>query len=205
MRLTASGFLLLICAGTACAESGIDARAEAVITKTRTTHADYSMFAWNQVTPKDRAARDEWSAEFNKGNMHRVETPRDRLVADCAKGTGTYLNLETMNLYRGPAVAKAACGIQANSKILSASYDGVETGPFGKVERLTIHDPDNVRTYRIAPNGAIVAATIESDDGRVWLRMFAVAIDGKSPADIFSEASLFQSAVPEKYRQAPRQ
>jgi hypothetical protein len=203
LRGVALGLLVLAGAGVAGAQAAIDQRAEAVIQRTRTSHANYSLFLWNHITPDDGPARDEWSAEFNRGNLHRVETPRDRLIADCDAHTGTYFSVETKKVYKGVEIAKAACGVQANSAILSASYDGRGTGRFGRTDRITVHDPDNVRTYEVAANGALVAATIESKDGRVELKGWAVALEHESPADIFSEASLAESAVPEKYRKPP--
>jgi hypothetical protein len=104
---------------------------------------------------------------------------------------------------RGLEVAKAACGVQANSKILSASYDGRGDGRFGLADRITVRDPENLRTYEVAANGAIVGATIRSEDGRVSLKMWTVALENEAPNDIFTEESLTESAVPEKYRLAP--
>jgi hypothetical protein len=199
----ALGLLALLCAGTAQAQAAIDQRAQEVIDRTRTTRANYSLFSWNHASVKEGPVLDEWSAEFNRGNLHRVETPRDRLVADCEAHTGVHVNLQTLAVSRGLEVAKAACGVQANSKILSASYDGRGDGRFGLADRITVRDPENLRTYEVAANGAIVGATIRSEDGRVSLKMWTVALENEAPNDIFTEESLTESAVPEKYRLAP--
>jgi hypothetical protein len=55
-----------------------------VLEKTKSTRATYSVFFWNRVDPGNRPAFEEWSAEFHMGALHRVETPRDRLIADCS-------------------------------------------------------------------------------------------------------------------------
>ena len=195
--------MLAACASSAVAQQGIDPKALAIIERTRTTRADYSMFAWNHVTPSGGEPREEWSAEFNKGHFHRVETPRDRLVADCAAGTGTGVEAGTDKVFSGSFIADAACGVQANSTIVSATYDGQTEGPFGPVDLITVSDPKNVRTYQVAANGAIVGATIRSRDGHLELEMITVALQHSAPEDIYSEKSLAESAVPEKYRKPP--
>jgi len=58
------------------------------IALTRNTTATYSVFAWNIITRSNKPTEQEWSAEFHQGALHRVETPRDRIIADCAAMTG---------------------------------------------------------------------------------------------------------------------
>lgn len=174
--------------------------AEAVVALTRETRATYSVFFWNVVTKQGEPTRGEWSAEFHKGALHRVETPRDRIVADCAQGTGAYLKVQTGLIYQGPEVAKAACGIQANSKVLAMAFLGAASGPFGKTRSIRIRDPENIRTYEVASSGAIVAATIDDLESRPQLRSKAMRLFSKVPDGIFSESSLSKSAVPVQFR-----
>ena len=204
MRRSIAGLVLaVVVAGPACSQGLIDDAAQAAIDRSRETHATYSVFTWNRVSFPDANPFEEWSAEFHDGDLHRVETPRDRLIANCASQTGTHYNAVTGERVSGPSIARAACGVQANSRILSATFDGRKAGPFGVVEKITIRDPENVRTYEIMADGALVGATIELEDGTVLLDARAVAVETTVPRDIFSEESLERSAVPERYRKPP--
>jgi hypothetical protein len=88
--------------------------------------------------------------------------------------------------------------------MLSASFDGRTTGPFGSVEHITVRDPEHVRTYEIAENGAIVGATIEQEDGSILLESRAVALEATAPGDAFTQKSLERSFVAEEFRKAPK-
>jgi hypothetical protein len=191
-------------ASTACAQYSVEPSAMQIIEKTRTTRATYSVFNWNVITPPGSDPVEEWSAEFHKGTLHRVETPRDRLVANCEEMTGTHLNVANGEIIERPEIARAACGVQANSRILSAEFVGQEDSRFGTIDRIELRDPQNVRTYAIAANGAIVGSTIELKDGAVLLDSKAVAMLDTTPQDIFTVESLSKSAVPKEFRAAPR-
>ena len=65
----------------ASAQGEIDAGAAEVIDLTRTTSTTYSVYTWNRLTLPGAAPFEEWAAEFHDGHFHRVETPRDRIVA----------------------------------------------------------------------------------------------------------------------------
>lgn len=184
----------------ASAQGEVEAGAAEVIDLTRTTTATYSVYTWNRLTLPDEAPFEEWAAEFHDGHLHRVETPRDRIVADCAAGTGTYLNLVTGEEVRGPEVAKAACGVQAHATILAAREETGGRGSFGAFRRIRLRDPRNIRTYDVAPNGAIVGATIADANGKPQLASQAIAMHDRVPPNIFSEESLEFSAVPDEFR-----
>jgi hypothetical protein len=81
-----------------------------IVSRTHTTRATYAVYYWNRITPARGEASEEWSAEFNRGNWHRVETPRDRMIADCAAMKGIDLSLETGQIVSGPAVARPPAG-----------------------------------------------------------------------------------------------
>lgn len=204
-RWTASALAAVACVSSACAqENDIDPAAMSVVERTRTTDGTYSVFSWNVIThPGPEAAAEEWSAEFHSGSLHRVETPRDRLVADCERMTGTHLHVSTGEVVERPEIARAACGVQANSRILSAEFVGQEDSPFGLIDRIELNDPQNVRTYAVAANGAIVGSTIELKDGTVLLASKAVEMLEAAPQNIFTVESLSRSAVPQKFRTAP--
>ena len=204
MRLNAWAVFAVGFLGTsACAqESKIDPEAAAVIARTHETHATYSLYNW-VVLPDQRSPHEEWNAEFHDGTSHRVETPRDRLIADCAAETGTHLNVETDQITRAPGIARAACGIDSNAEILSARVLEHGDGVFGPTTTLEITDARNVRTYVIAQNGAIVAQTIADRNGKQVLTQHAVAMIDRVADDIFSEQSLASSAVAEEFRRKP--
>jgi hypothetical protein len=161
------------------------------VERTRSTTATYSLYVQTRITPPSRDPINEWAAEFHRGNLHRVETPRDRVVADCARLTGSHLNLMTGVITRGSSEAKSACGINANPDLVSGKWLGVEQSRFGPVDRLELTDSEHVRGYDVASNGALVASTIADLDGTMRLRTWATALLPTLPEqDIFSEASL---------------
>lgn len=197
---------MLATVGSSAAEPGppkaISDDARALIARTRETQATYSIVASVTLYLPDGSIVREWSAEFHDRNQHRVETPRDRIVADCAEMTGAHLNLITMKTSQNAAIARAACGVQANSKILSTRITGSRQSRFGRVDHLVVTDQENVRTYDIASDGAILGATITGKDGKKRLVMRATYYTAKTPIDIFSPSSLGRSAVPAHLRQS---
>jgi hypothetical protein len=192
--------------GNVRADASIPDDAERLISKTRTTQAVYSLYLWNRITPPDLAPTEDWSAEFHSKNMHRVETPLHRIIADCKLMTGTWLDVAKGEFTSNETVAKAACGIDANPKVLSARRTGTVVTPFGKAEGIEISDPFQIRTYAISANGALLAATISGNDKTrmLWLDNRATHFETKLPNhDIFSKSSLSRSVVAEKYRKPP--
>lgn len=203
MRLASCGVLWAIALATGACAGPLKSDADKLIAKTRETNATYSLFLWNEITHPDGKVDQEWSAEFHQGTLHRVETPRDRIVADCAAGTGIYLRVPTKEIIRGPNVAKAACGIQANSEIIESRVLSSGSGPFGPAVVVLVRDPENIRTYTVAESGALIASTIDDLESRRLITANAVALLPTAAGDIFTEASLAASAVPEKYRSKP--
>ena len=199
MRASVVGGIALALSATAFAEEPGD-DPDGIIARTRETSATYSLFSWNIITLPNLPVQEEWAAEFHKGNLHRVETPRDRIVADCLVMTGTYLRLGTGKTTEGPAVARAACGIQANSQVLESRITGSSTGRFGVTHSVLVRDPTNVRTYEVAANGALVAATIDDLESNRLLKSFAIELSPTAPEDIFTVESLSRSAVPVEFR-----
>jgi hypothetical protein len=203
MRLAVGLLLLSACLPISVAAQEIDDTAIVIIARTRATVATYSVYSWNRVTRPGEKPFEEWSAEFHKHDFHRVETPRERLIADCSSKVGVALSVETGKVVNGSSIAEAACGVQANSKIVAATNDGVRATPFGPADLITVRDPENVRTYEVLENGVIVGATIATLDGVRLLTMQAIAVSDTARDDIFSVASLDRSAVPGEFQQAP--
>ena len=112
LRFAAAAPLLLCLFDTACAsaDQGERAKVEAIIARSKLTRATYAVYFWNKMQHPDQPVVEEWSAEFNADSLHRVETPRDRVIADCAVQKGMHLSLPTGNIVTGPQVAAEACG-----------------------------------------------------------------------------------------------
>lgn len=178
-----------------------------IVSRTHTTRATYAVYYWNRITPARGEASEEWSAEFNRGNWHRVETPRDRMIADCAAMKGIDLSLETGQIVSGPAVAKAACGINANRPIRTSEYLGRLDGKLGEFDRVRLTDAGDVRTYDVSSDGVILGVTYANVDKpeNVTLTMASTGLDHALPdGDMFSPESLGRSVVPERFKAAPK-
>lgn len=179
--------------------------ARALIALTRETRATYTVVGSNIIYLPDGTEVREWAAEFHDGIHHRVETPRDRMVADCEAMTGIHFNVATVEIDEEPWVARAACGVQANSTMLSARLGGTRQTRFGPATHLVIIDETDIRTYDVAPDGALIGATITGRDGKKKLVMRAIYYAPKVADGIFSANSLGRSAVPAHLREPPKQ
>ena len=176
--------------------------ARALIALTRETRATYTVISANQVHREGEELAHEWAAEFHDGIQHRVETPRDRIVADCEAKTGTYFGVETLNVISESGVAGAACGVNDNATILAARTTGLRDTAFGPATHLIVVDDQFVRTYDVASDGAILGQTIRGRDGSLKLVSRAVYYKSSAPDGIFSIASLARTAVPENMRKS---
>jgi hypothetical protein len=178
-----------------------------IVSRTHTTQATYAVYYWNRLTPQRGEASEEWSAEFNRGNWHRVETPRDRMIADCKAMRGIDLSLETGQIVSGPAVAKAACGINANRPVRQSEYLGRIDGHLGSFDRVRLTDASDIRTYDVSGDGVILGVTYANVDkpSDVTLTMTTTGLDHALPdSDMFSPESLGRSVVPERFKAAPK-
>ena len=206
VRCFAAGWLLAAAAistPTIADEPPIGQAASDLIALTRETDTAYSVVHWNRIELSDGTVVAQWAAEFHDRNLHRVETPYDRLIADCAAMTGTRHNLVTGEMTTGAQVAREACGIQANSEILSAEIKGRRTTRFGPVTHIVIRDPEHIRTYDVADSGALLAATISDIDGKRKLTNWAVRYLPSVKGDVFSPRSLSRSVVPDDWKRRP--
>ena len=205
VKRVALWLLVAVLAGSAgnAATSAIDPEAAQLIKFTRQTKATYSAFSWNVITQPDGDLIEEWAAEFHSGSLHRVETPRERVIADCAAMTGTYLDLASGEIVSGERIAKIACGIADHLGIASAKMLPAANGRYGPVRRLAVEDGSTVRTYSIDARGLIVAEQIALPDGHVSLVMQVVAVKKTVSPRIFTVASLQRSAVPARYKVKP--
>lgn len=149
--------------------------------------------------------RDDWSAEFHSGRLHRVETPDARIVADCDAQTGAGIDLSTGERFTGRHLAQVACGINTARPIVEVSWIGAGQGRFGPVDRLRIVDETVERYYVVDGAGILVGAEIYTIGGRGCLQSEPLAVERSLPAgDLFSPESLDRSFVSERFRRAPQ-
>jgi len=180
----------------------VSPEAESVLLSTKTTTATYSLYIWNRITKPQEAPVEEGSVEFHAGDFHRVETPRDRIIADCRKLTGTYFSVETGKMIEGPQVAQAACGINTNFEILSAEIEGEVRTRLGKAKRIKLTDAQNIRVYDVSEEGVLLRSTYEENrpNGAVLIVAEGVKLDKSVPDPaMFDKASLERSYMPERF------
>lgn len=173
--------------------------ASAVLERTKTTTATYSMYLWNRVTNPGKPIFEEASAEFHKGDLHRVETPRDRIVANCRARTGFYLSVESGEIIEGSKVAAAACGINTNFPFRSIELLSDIATRFGTAQRVRAVDAENVREYDVLKNGALVRTTYTENPpgGSLLIRTHAIRLDATVPDDaMFTRESLTKRYLP---------
>jgi hypothetical protein len=178
-----------------------------VVKRSKSARATYSVYLWNRVTPPGKPATSEWSAEFNAGNLHRVETPRDRVVANCAQPGGFAISLPTGGIQQGPAVAGYACGINTDKPFLATAWKGIVHTKFGDADHVRVVDADNIRDYDVTKEGLIVGSVYAANQPgeAILLRAEAVAVLHDLPErDMFDRHSLGRSYVPERFRSEGR-
>ena len=206
-------FVLLLfsaLAGAACAkasEPAPDPRAKAAFDRTKRTQETYALYSWNWVKGSGLETGPHWSAEFHRGNLHRVETPHVRLVADCAAGTGTMLQVGSGKTESNSAIAGAACGINSNFQIRNLEWLGRKATRFGPVDMLRVVDPEDERIYAVDQTGVLVASEIFPRDkgSGSCLQQEPLAVETTLPAaDMFSAESLRNSFAAARFRSPPK-
>lgn len=205
--VAATLFVGLVGAAPAPADQSEVAKVGAIIARSKLTRATYAVYFWNRIQPPGQQTVEEWSAEFNSGSLHRVETPRDRIVADCAAPTGTYLSLSTGKVITGPQVAGVACGIDTNRQFLKVESLGRIKTHFADADRVRVTDSEHVRTYDISDDGIILRTNFQTNDAR---RLTVIDVEtfevSRSLPDtgMFDEESLKVSFVPDAFKKAPK-
>jgi len=209
IRLTALAALFACQNGAAPAtvRQSVTGKTDAVIARSKRAQVTYAIYYWNRIEHPGQRPIEEWSAEFNSANHHRVETPRDRVIADCAAHTGTYLSLATGQVVTGPQIAGVACGINTNLPFLKTEFLGRVKSRFGDADRVRVTDAQNVRTYDISDSGVILRTVFETNDSRhlTVVDVETVAIFDKLPdTAMFDAASLKRSFVPDQFKKTPK-
>lgn len=197
-----AGLLLSGCAD----QSGPKNKGQEIFDLTHSTRETYAVFNWSRVKTPGQAHFEEWGAEMHSGSLHRVETPKARLVADCGSGEGAWLELATGRVTRGPAVAAAACGISRVDPILDVRWLARVETVHGPADRIEVEDAKLIRTYDVLPSGAILRTEVadkKSGTPRVLVSDPLGYMAELPEGDVFSEASLNRSVVPSRYKSPP--
>ena len=195
LSIVATGSLFV---SAACAQDSSEA-AKVVLERTKTTTSTYSMYLWNRVTKPGASVLEEGSAEFHEGDLHRVETPRSRSVADCRLRTGAYLSVASGEIVEGPNVAAAACGINTNFPFNSVELLPDVRTKFGVAQRVRVTDNENIREYDVLQNGALVRTTYTENrpGGSLLIVTEAVRLYYTVPDDaMFTRNALTKSYLP---------
>jgi hypothetical protein len=183
-----------------------DPRAKAAFERTKRTRETYALYSWNWVKGSGFETGPHWSAEFHRGNLHRVETPHVRVVADCAAGTGTMFEVASNRTESGAAAAGAACGINSNFPIRDLEWLGRKETRFGPLDMLRLLDPADERIYAVDQAGVLVASEIfpRNKGSGSCLQQEPLAVEKALPAeDMFSEESLRKSFAAARFRSPP--
>ena len=189
------------------AEPAGDPRAVAAFERTKRTRETYALYAWNWVKVPGLETGPQWSAEFHRGDLHRVETPQVRVVADCAAGTGTMYEVASGRTASGGAAAAAACGINSNFPIRRLEWMGRRKTRFGPLDMLRVVDLADERIYAVDRAGVLVAAEVfpRVKGSGSCLQQEPLAVEKILPAeDMFSEASLRKSFAAARFGSPPK-
>lgn len=206
-RWALAAALVLSAPATAAPTPDGTTRAREVITRTKTTRATYAIYTWTVIRLKGAEPTEEWSAEFNSGKLHRVETPRDRIVADCQRKTGAHYSLADGTTKADGPIASTTCGIAYDEAIRQVAWLGKFPSPWGDVDRVRLWGAGLIRTYDVTRAGVIVSSTFAPEDnpGKPMLEMRTVALAKRLPGgQIFTRASLARSVVPARFTQPPQ-
>lgn len=208
--ITALAFWVLAAAaapGGERADPPADPRAVAAFERTKRTRATYALYAWSWVKGSGFESGPRWSAEFHRGNLHRVETPEVRVIADCAAGTGTMFEVASGRTESGSAAAGAACGINSNFPIRALEWLGRRDTRFGPLDMLRVVDSADERIYGVDRSGVLVASEVFPlvEGSGACLQLEPLAVERQLPAkDMFSIASLAKSFAAARFRSPPK-
>ena len=198
-----------IVAVLACTSSRAEPRSESskkaleILQKTKSTRATYAVYNRDHVGFPGGKSFVGTSAEFHSGTLHRVETSLGNVIADCEKKFGWSVEFNTGKRSEGEQVANSACGINTNFELNSAEWLGAFDTSFGRVDRIQVRDDDNVRTYDVLHNGALLRATYEplaEGGAQVWQETLAVS-DRLPSHRMFDPSTLEESFIPADYQQ----
>ena len=176
----------------------VDARAEEVTARTRTTESTYTIYWRVRIAGKSSEPAYAWGATFRRGSLLRVEDSRSRAVADCSVGTGTkyYHSIGRNDYSVGRKVAERYCGIDADRKVVSISWLGQKDSKYGLVDEVRVVDEDGTFDYQVTAAGEVVGVTSTFRGSTVAVVVEPMSFEHNVPAgNLFSRTSLATSKV----------
>lgn len=205
-RLLLAAGILAVQAGAAHAFE-VDAQTQAVIDRTKAARQTYALYEWGRHNRPGEPPVEQWSAEFNQGAVHRVETPEVRVVANCETGAGVVLLVPLGRRDAEPDVGKVACGISTRADLLDGKWLGEVDTAFGKADRIQLTDAELIRTYDVTKAGVIVRTEFHArgpGEPEVVASHAVAVLPELPPGALFDDASLDQSFVSDAYKTAPK-
>ncbi|HEY0130615.1 MAG TPA: hypothetical protein VGB57_04350 [Allosphingosinicella sp.] len=136
-----------------------------------------------------------------------METPHVRVVADCATGTGSMLQVGSGQIESNSAIAGAACGINSNFPIRNLEWLGRKATRFGALDVLRVVDSGDERIYAVDNAGVLVASEIfpRGKGSGSCLQQEPLAVETTLPAeDMFSAESLHKSFAAARFQSPPK-
>ncbi len=214
MRRAALAALLL--AGPACAQEPaapaaqqpVSPEVQAVIARTYNPPADYSVVQAVRVTEAGETTV-RTSAEYERGDMHRVETANARVIANCGTGDTVNYILAEDRVERSPGNDGGACGVGNPEAVLSSRMLPQVTGPWGRAHVIELTGRDYVRRYVVTEDGILVSGdwTPRRPDVGFAIKTLRVVVTRGAPDPaMFEETSLrraFAQPLPEDAPPAP--
>jgi len=189
------------------AQETVPANIRAVIERTRNPSVDYTVVHIERVTHDGRTF-EQTSAEFERGDMHRVETASVRVIANCATGATIAYSPAEDRIQRSPT-DPGACGIADAEPVQSSRMLPPETGPWGRADVIELTGPDFVRRYVVTEDGIIVSGSYRPrrPDVRYSVEPLRVVVTRGAPDPaMFEEESLrrtFAQPLPETAPPSP--
>lgn len=193
---------LLLTAAQAADDSG-----EALIQRTKTTTATYSLYSWMVQRDDEGEPNDTWAAEFNSGDWHRVEGDKFRVIANCRTHEGHIYDVAAGTTQESDTAWVGACGVATGAQILSVDRVASIPSKYGPLSVVRITQKGWVRLYAIDANGVLVRAQWSASNGSPapCIQSEPIAVLTSLPRkDMFTTASLAVPAVPPRYQVRPK-
>ncbi|WP_077145812.1 hypothetical protein [Sphingopyxis sp. KK2] len=172
--------------------------AEAIVARTKAPASGYSLFHWT-ISRQENRVYSFWAAEFHRGSLHRVETPLDRIVADCKAMTGHHRSLISGKTLSSREAAETACGIDMTGAP-ALTYAGRLSSPYGDLDVVMLTKDGLRRLYWVDPAGLLIQSEFRGDNdqpGQPKLRNWTTEVSRTSPdTAMFTPESLDRSFVP---------
>jgi hypothetical protein len=196
--------LALLLASMLAAGPG-DPNALAILSRSRDTQATYALYVWNRIHRMGEPVNEEWAAEFHRGYQHRVETPKYRIIADCATNLGYVYDVDKGSLQESSDAGAVACGVSIANEIVSVEARGSTPSAYGQLDVIRVVDSKDERFYAVDARGILVRTSVfpASGSSGYCVQAEPIAVSDQLPAgEWFTPESLKHSAVPTNYRKA---